>query len=168
MKIAASAFVLAIPALLGAFALSVHIADKYPLPVPAIPATNVPPITAAPWIREEPPTVYAAPPSNPPPSVILVGPYHWTIRYVKFGPFDFGRDYPKQLEIQLDPTLPRDQLVETLLHEIAHTCLFVGGGGTASMSGDPKTDDEFIEDMVPTMMQVLRDNPELVRWLEQR
>ena len=113
----------------------------------------------------EKPTVYAEAPPNHPPSVIKVGPYHWHVRYVDFGAGEYARSYPKRLEIQLDPSLPVDQLKETVIHELLHTCLFIGNRGVSG-GDDMGLDDQYIEATSATLLQVLRDNPELVAWLE--
>lgn len=113
----------------------------------------------------EKPTVYAEAPANHPPSVVKVGPYHWHVRYVEFGAGEYARSYPKKLEIQLDPTLPVDQLKETVIHELLHTCLFVGNRGVSG-GDDLVLDDQYIEATSATLLQIFRDNPELVAWLE--
>lgn len=113
--------------------------------------------------------VYLPAPQDPPPSVVKVGPYHWTLTYAKLEPGTFGEDWPMLLEIRLNPKLPPDQLKETLLHELFHASIFIGSGGVMPGSleaMDPKIDDVFIEQTAPTLLQVLRDNPELVKWLQ--
>lgn len=115
----------------------------------------------------ETPMVYVAAPTDHPPAVIAIGPYHWTVRYTKFGPGEFARSYPKKLEIDIDASLPHDQLEETLLHEIMHGCEFIGNGGTV-VEEERLTDDQFIEQTAPMLLQVFRDNPELVAWLARK
>lgn len=109
---------------------------------------------------------YAAAPANHPPSVIVVGPYHWRVRYVDFRGDYYGRSSYSELEIYIDPSLPLDQLKETVLHEVMHACLFVGNSG--SSPGRLISDDGFIESSVPTLLGVMEQNPELVHWLTQK
>lgn len=128
------------------------------VPAPGFPAER---------FDEDKPKYFPAP-KDAPPSPIAIGPYRWTIRYVKLSPGGFAVSYPKRLEIDLDVTLPRDQMAETLLHEIYHGTLFIGGGGAVSMQDEPQSSDTFIEQSAPTMVQVFRDNPELVAWLARK
>lgn len=104
-------------------------------------------------------------PKDAPPERIKVGPYHWTVKYNRLMPMIYGNSDLPTLTIRLDPYLPPDQLKETLLHEIFHACMFVGTGGQ-STEGLPYMDDQLIEATVPTLLQVMRDNPELVKWLQ--
>lgn len=109
---------------------------------------------------------YAAAPANAPPSVIVVGAFHWRVRYVDFQEDFFGRTSPSHLEIDIDPSLPLDQLKETVLHEVMHACLFVGNSG--SSPGKLVDDDAYIESSAPTLLEVLEQNPQLVAWLTQK
>ncbi len=101
-----------------------------------------------------------------PPDTIIIGPFHWNVRYLKSMPMRYGMEVPESLQLQIDPGLPPDQTKETLVHEILHACIFVGNRG--SKPSMIETDDEYIEASAPTFMQVLRDNPELVKWLQEK
>lgn len=104
-----------------------------------------------------------------PPSTIKAGPFTWNVRFVKTGDA-FGEIVYRPLELRIAPDLPPDQLKETMLHELLHASMFVGGGGTSGpvIHGEEMTDDQFIEAAAPTMLQIFRDNPELVAWLARK
>lgn len=158
--------ILAVTVVIG-FLIGFYIADsiiRHLKPPPSSgTAINVDPMIPEGFDDEKPPVYVEAPPNHPP-AIIKAGPYHWRVRYVKFGSGEFARTYYKTLEIQLDPTLPVDQLKETLIHELIHSCIFVGNRGTSR--GDMTDDDQYIEATAPTLLQIFRDNPELIVWLQ--
>lgn len=106
----------------------------------------------------------AAAPPDPPPTAIQVGPFgyriHW--RTDKTLPDAYGATYYPQTIILLQNGLSPSQLRETLTHELLHACT---GVGNYLHTNDDVINDEAV---APTLLQVIHDNPKLMRWLAER
>ena len=66
--------------------------------------------------------------------------------------------------IAIRPDLGPDQMRDSLLHEVLHWCVVVSG---VQRVGEEWRDAEegFVSAISPTLLGVLRDNPELVEYL---
>lgn len=104
-------------------------------------------------------------PPDPPPSKIIVGPYAYKIYWRSSASMgnSYGITWTKTSSIYVDSGLSKGQLRETVLHELFHACQTVG-----SFYGNNSSADGFIESTAPTLIQILRDNPDLVRWLQEK
>ena len=105
-------------------------------------------------------------PKNHPPSVVVIGPFHWRIRYADLGEDLFGATDNFHLQIIVNPNMPLDQFRETVLHEIFHACIYLGNDGSSGKNLE--SDDAFIEATAPAFLYTLEKNPELVLWLQQK
>jgi hypothetical protein len=70
-----------------------------------------------------------------------------------------GVTYPQKSEIRLDPGVSEPIYRETLLHEVQHAI-----ASHAGISGE-LTEEEWITRMTPSLLTVLRENPEFVKTL---
>lgn len=98
------------------------------------------------------------------PTSIRIGPYDHKVIVKEIIPDDgstvFGEFSSERLEITIHPSNhPHDHhIVDTLLHEILH--------GLFEYSGlDLKVEERICSFLGTGLMQVIRDNPELVKWL---
>lgn len=106
----------------------------------------------------------------PVPSIIKVGPYYYTVvaskvaisevRHIAHDNRTGETDFDNQ-RITVDPALALDTFAETLLHEVMHAI-------QNTVGIDPK-DKVMAHEMIyrtgPTLLGVLRDNPDLVAFL---
>ena len=70
----------------------------------------------------------------------------------------YGNWDARYLTITLDPSQADSQVAETLLHELLHAC--------ADAAGLDEDDEErTVNAIAPRLLSVLRDNPQLVRFL---
>lgn len=106
-----------------------------------------------------------------PPSPIKVGPYEYTIHFRPERAMDlFGYlaiTFTTKQVILVSAGMAGGHLRETVLHEIMHTCQNIKDRmGVDGLDSDgTMTADEFIERTAPELLEVLKDNPELVKWL---
>lgn len=106
-----------------------------------------------------------------PPSPIKVGPYEYTIRFRPERAMNlFGYlavTFTTKQVMLVSAGMAPGHLRETVLHEIMHTCQNIKDRmAVDGIEGDgTMTADEFIERTAPELLGVLRDNPELVKWL---
>lgn len=107
-----------------------------------------------------------------PPETITVGPYRYTVvvdddeilRRSREQSTDLlGCAEHRQLTITLRPEQAPDMLAETLLHELLH-CLNEMTGVT-SMFDDGDSQESFVARYSPALLDTLRRNPDLVRYL---
>lgn len=97
------------------------------------------------------------------PKSVRVGPHD--IRFADLTGADakknFGTFDPSTQEICLKDKYPSgSQAVDTVLHEVLHAIFSVGGV-------EPKQGEEHIVLVLGTFMtQVIRDNPELIAWMQ--
>jgi len=75
------------------------------------------------------------------------------------GRADTGYCRFDQLEILVKRGQRRSKAQEALLHEVEHACCY------PDLIGKRMTDEQFIEHTAPALLQVLKDNPELVAYL---
>lgn len=61
--------------------------------------------------------------------------------------------------IIIDPEQSASQLTDTLLHEVLHACFELIG---ASSDIDHDTEEKLVRRLSPVLIQVLRDNPDLI------
>lgn len=102
------------------------------------------------------------------PSSVKVGPYVYAVALdeAKVRVFEheqrghrLGYSDHSTLDIVLDPTLVSGRLREVLLHEVLHAVCCV-------VSAQEKLSEEaWLERTGPTLLAVLRENPELVSFL---
>ena len=109
-------------------------------------------------------TVPPPAPHDPPPSPIKVGPYYYRIVW-KTNSGDMGDSFFEKERIGLDPSLGFGEMRSTLLHELLHCASDIG---TDRHAYDPRNEDDFIQAVEPTLLQILRDNPKLLTWLTER
>lgn len=95
------------------------------------------------------------------PSTVKVGPHVYSV--VRKSGVDFnGFCEFNTLQICVKNRLRKSKAQEILLHEVLHACTH------PSLNGDkPYKDEEFVDGVAPTLLQVLQDNPELLAYLTQ-
>jgi hypothetical protein len=64
-----------------------------------------------------------------------------------------------QLEILIKQRMRLSKTQEVLLHEIQHACTY------PDLIGKRATDEEFIDHTAPKLLEVLKENPALVKYL---
>jgi len=98
------------------------------------------------------------------PKSVTIGPHKYTIlRCPKV--VDQGRDLngecdPDELVIRLRKYMRRSMSREILLHEVMHALAANGGSPIPD-----KMEEKFVTVMAPALLQVLRDNPDLLKFL---
>jgi hypothetical protein len=105
------------------------------------------------------------------PESVIIGPYRYAItvdheameRLRNRGESGGGNagtaDY-HQLQITIDGDMAAEMIADTLLHEIMHCCYRVSGLGRGKI-----TEEEAIEHMTPVLLDTLRRNPAVTRYL---
>lgn len=105
------------------------------------------------------------------PASVIVGPYRYTItvdhdgmqRLISRGESGGGNvgtsDHHK-LDITIDGAMAASMIADTLLHEIMHCCYRVSGLGTGKI-----TEEEAIEHLTAILLDTLRRNPAVARYL---
>ena len=105
------------------------------------------------------------------PTSVVVGPYRYAIhveheamerirRSDGSGDGHIGSSNHHQLKITVDGSLATTMVADTLLHEIVHCCYRVSGVGVGKM-----TEEEAIEHLTPILLDTLRRNPAVARYL---
>lgn len=97
------------------------------------------------------------------PKTVKVGPHIYSVlrKTTAQLPGSNGTCDFDKTEIWILNRLRRSKAKEILLHEVLHAC-------TYRFLNDRFTDDEeFVEKLTPSLLQVLQDNPELVQYLTQ-
>lgn len=95
------------------------------------------------------------------PTTVKVGPHVYSV-IRKSGINYNGCCEFNTLQITVKKRLRKSKAQEILLHEILHACTH------PSLNGDkPYKDEEFVDGVTPTLLQVLQDNPELLEYLTQ-
>jgi hypothetical protein len=123
-----------------------------------------------PAMEDAPPEVEA--PAGHPPLKIVVGANVYTIHYTTsqwlFAHRAGGMTIPWSQQIWLGRNIEWTALEErsTLLHELMHAAMAARGfQGRFATPGEQE--DFFIESVTPALLAILRDNPDLVKWLQQ-
>jgi hypothetical protein len=95
------------------------------------------------------------------PKTVKVGPHVYSIlRKSKAEMKDHGLCDWDQVQIKIQERLRKSKAQEVLLHEVLHACCYPNMADVQN-----KTDEEFVDTVSPLLLQVLRDNPELVEYL---
>jgi hypothetical protein len=93
------------------------------------------------------------------PSQIKIGGFQWTIEQqmdvAREGDI-YGSTHHTSQKIFLDPTMPRQKLEQTLLHEIMHAIWWQSG--IERGSEDKKLEERVIHALSMGLYQVLQDN----------
>lgn len=102
-----------------------------------------------------------------PPRHVDVGPYRYRIvvgtaaidrKSVEMGSELVGKYDGVAQTITLDPTLRFDGVRDTLLHELLHALL-------VPLELDDKEEERIIQQLSPALLDLLRRNPKLARYL---
>lgn len=73
------------------------------------------------------------------------------------------------MTITVDPSMCRDQMADTVLHEVIHCVLEQGVEvGKISTSNVEDFEEYLVRRLTPRLLAVLQDNPDLVDWLLDR
>jgi hypothetical protein len=108
-----------------------------------------------------------AAPSDAPPASIRVGPYTYYIRWTSGQALGaqnaLALTFPDKQEIWLNPKRGRDQLRIDLFHELSHCAGLISD--SRGEQDDPE--EEAIHEIATGWVLILRDNPELVRWMRE-
>ena len=105
------------------------------------------------------------------PKTLSIGPYQYEVVFDGDASYDyhfFGVVLPMTKRIKLDPRQSNTELPQTLLHEIIHA---LGMAYERPEWRGHKLDEkqnitDKIDLMASAMLQFLRHNPEVVKWLE--
>ena len=104
------------------------------------------------------------------PATVQVGAYAYTIQVCAEIGRDLGHDgnHNRTLQrIRLNPSQGPDSLRDTLLHEILHAVCSNSGLDGADEEFK-KVEEQFIYLVVPGLLGVIRDNPLLLAYLQER
>jgi hypothetical protein len=107
----------------------------------------------------------------PLPASVKIGSHHWSVTEVKRKNQPDGEHYgftnDKDASITIDSEMPESIKRVTLVHEILHAIRFTFGGSYSPSKGTTYEEWEhyFIGLYEEPMTMVLRDNPELVKYL---
>lgn len=97
-----------------------------------------------------------------PPKHVDVGPHRYKVVIVPHGVLEGvgagGSCQPRHNVIALDGEVPRSQLADTLLHELAHAML-------ATTDLDDAEEERVARILGPALLDLLRSNPHLVEWV---
>ena len=106
------------------------------------------------------------------PDEITTGQMTWTITLdadrirdiAESGEYDelYGSTLKSRLELLIDPGVPEPVLVDTVVHEGIHALLMAYGIGFPS----DEAEEHFVRQFTPALIALIRDNPELVRWVQ--
>lgn len=105
------------------------------------------------------------------PRHIVVGPHRYTVTATEMAADRasveskeklLGRCDPANLQIVIRPGLPDSVLAEAVLHEVLHAIADVTGISNR-LSADQE--EEFVREIAPMLLDVLRRNPKLVECL---
>lgn len=113
------------------------------------------------------------PPPGHPPLSIIVGSAAYTVHYTtaayllkhNCGGFTRFEQHDIWLGRDLDSPI---ELRHVLLHELMHAAMNAGRHSEYQRRWEPPTtDDDFIETTSPALLGILRDNPKLVKWIQE-
>lgn len=112
--------------------------------------------------------IFAAP-LNAPPSTLRVGPYLYRVRYTSREALlsQNGLALTDLAAREIWLNRKRDLRVD-VVHELMHAAADVAtSGGWLSSNNYNDLEENVIHETAPVLLEVLRDNPELTRWLTQ-
>lgn len=100
-----------------------------------------------------------------PPEHVQIGPHRYTLTTHVWPEDDHqvGECDKHALTIRYDDTQHRSQLADTLLHECLHAITYATG---FSNEWGQELDEAFVCRFTPTLLSFLRDNPDLIRFLQ--
>lgn len=109
----------------------------------------------------------APPPSDCGPTSVKIGPFKYRIKWRTMDEMPLQMGYSSYLrgEILLNTSLGHEARRDVLLHEILHMSFATHARNNED--GGKFEEDFFIESMTPNLFGVLRDNPELMKWIQQ-
>jgi len=99
-------------------------------------------------------------------SKIRIGPYDWKVTY--FGKDEymkrecFGRTDELAMELEICDAFTNQSTANTMLHEIFHALWFAHN--MKSKEGEEETS---VAALATGMTQVFKDNPDLIKWLQE-
>jgi len=100
------------------------------------------------------------------PRTIKIGPHTYKIvrKTLEELPDELGSTDFDLTEIRIRKNLRATKAKEVLLHEALHCCTYPSF--TGAYETDPKLDaEDFVNCVAPVLLQVLRDNPDLLAYL---
>ena len=99
-----------------------------------------------------------------PPKRVTVGPHRYRVvvddNAIVASSGASGRCDAEGLVISLNGGMAPTALADTLLHELVHACV-----GPCNL--DEKVEERVALALGPALLALIRDNPRLVRWIEQ-
>ena len=100
------------------------------------------------------------------PRTIKVGPHVYSIvrKTVEEMPDDLGNTDFDANEIRIRKNLRGNKAKEILVHELLHSCSYPSFTG-AYAENEKYTPEDFVNALAPVLLQVLQDNPALVKYL---
>lgn len=101
------------------------------------------------------------------PRLIRVGAYRYAVTFKK-GMGRLGETDSNKGTITLQPGQGPDYLADTLLHEVLHACWWRTFAATGLEFVSQPQEESIIAALTPTLLEVLRDNPVLVKFLTGR
>ena len=92
---------------------------------------------------------------------IIIGGRIWSIIYdnAEHQEGRRGSTYKELQQIRINPSIHKDLQDTTLIHEILHACAdFVG------IEDEKLTEEEWIKRISPTLAQMIKQNPDLLKY----
>lgn len=97
------------------------------------------------------------------PQTVKIGPHVYSIvRKSKRDMEDLGQCDFNNVQISIRKRLHLQKAMEVLVHEILHGCTYPSMAAVSN-----KTDEDFVDVTAPMLLQVLKDNPDLLAYLTQ-
>jgi len=97
------------------------------------------------------------------PQSVKVGPHTYPVlRKPASTMKDHGLCDWNQVQILIRSRLRKSKAQEVLLHEVLHACTYPNMACVVR-----KSDEDFVDVVAPTLLQVLQENPELLTYLTQ-
>jgi hypothetical protein len=98
------------------------------------------------------------------PKKIKIGPYTFPVVRVNKSELpddELAHIDVNSIRIPIAKRIPREKVREIILHETLHGIHYLSG----RYDDTPRSDEQWIDATVPMLLQVLRDNPELIAYL---
>lgn len=99
------------------------------------------------------------------PAKVVIGPHHYKVKVAKpsgLSHEQYGTTEVGTTTITLAPGMSGSQQRDTFLHEVLHAVLSLTGWD--HRLGD-KREEQLVRSLTPALLEVLRDNPKVVKWL---